>query len=87
MLWGLASAVLRFVPYIGPWIAALLPISLSLAIADNWAQPAMTAAVFVILELLSNLVFEPWLYGAQTGVSSVAIMLAAARWGCFWQCR
>jgi predicted PurR-regulated permease PerM len=41
LLWGLFSAVLRFIPYVGPWIAAAIPILLSLAVFDNWTTPLM----------------------------------------------
>jgi hypothetical protein len=75
---------LRFVPYIGIWIAALLPIALSFAIFDHWSQPAMVAGLFLFTEGVSNLVLEPWLYGSRTGVSPIALLVAAAFWTWLW---
>ena len=83
ILWGILAAALRFIPYIGPWIAAAMPIALSLA-SPGWAAPILTVALFVALELLSNNVLEPWLYGKQTGVSAVAILVAAVFWLWLW---
>ncbi|MBS0196087.1 MAG: AI-2E family transporter [Planctomycetes bacterium] len=84
MLWGLLATVLRFVPYIGPWIAAAGPVALSLAISTGWAEPIMTIGLFVLMELLSNNVIEPWLYGKHTGISPVALLVAAVFWTWLW---
>src|SRR5215831_9316179 len=83
-LWGLLSGVLRFVPYVGPWVGALLPVLLSFAISASWFTPLMTIALFVVLEaILSNLV-EPWVYGANTGVSPLALIISAVFWTWLW---
>ena len=84
LLWGLLSALLRFIPYIGPWMAAVLPVSLSLAIFDGWTQPLMVIGLFVVIELISNNVMEPWLYGSQIGASPLAIIVSAAFWTWLW---
>jgi len=84
LLWGLSAAVFRYVPYIGPWVAALLPIAVSLVAFSGWWQVAMVVALFVVLELLSNNVMEPWLYGQSVGLSAVAIMIAAVFWTWLW---
>ena len=84
LLWGVLTAVLRFLPYIGPWIGAFFPLALALAVSDSWSMPAMTLALFVVVELISNNVIEPWLYGASTGLSPVAILVAAVFWTWLW---
>jgi predicted PurR-regulated permease PerM len=84
ILWGLLATALRFVPYMGAWIAAAIPILLSLAISTDWRMPTSTVALFVVLELIINNVLEPWLYGARTGVSPVAVLAAAVFWTWLW---
>ena len=84
MLWGALAAVLRFIPYIGPWIAAAFPILLSLAVSPTWLPPLLTIGLFIVLELVSNNVLEPWLYGTSTGVSPVALIVAAVFWTWMW---
>jgi predicted PurR-regulated permease PerM len=84
MLWGILAMALRFIPYLGPWIAAAMPIGLSLAITTGWLQPCLTVGLFVVLELFSNNVMEPWLYGQRTGVSAVAVLVAAVFWMWLW---
>lgn len=84
LLWGFLSTVLRFVPYVGPWIAAFFPLTLSLAVAPGWAIPLMTIGLFVVMEVISNNVVEPWLYGSSTGLSPVAIIVSAVFWAWLW---
>jgi predicted PurR-regulated permease PerM len=84
VLWGAFATVLRFIPYVGPWIGAAIPIALSLAVSPGWIMPLLTAALFVVLELLSNNVMEPWLYGSSTGVAPIALIFAAVCWTWLW---
>ena len=84
LLWGAFAIVLRFIPYVGPWIAAAFPIVLALAVSPGWMMPLLTIGLFVVLELLSNNVMEPWLYGSSTGVSSMALIMAAVFWTWLW---
>ncbi|WP_193213495.1 AI-2E family transporter [Luteolibacter marinus] len=84
VLWGALAAVLRFIPYIGPWIAAMFPCVLSLAVSPSWVMPLQVVGLFIVLELVSNNVLEPWLYGASTGVSSIALIVSAVFWTWMW---
>jgi predicted PurR-regulated permease PerM len=84
LLWGALTIVLRFIPYIGPWVAALMPVALSFAAFEGWREPAMVVALVVTLELISNNVMEPWLYGHETGVSPLALLVAAVFWTWLW---
>jgi predicted PurR-regulated permease PerM len=83
ILWGILATALRFIPYVGVWIAAAMPIALSLA-STGWVAPILTVGLFVVLELINANVLEPWLYGKHTGVSPVAILVAAVFWLWLW---
>ena len=84
LLWGALTIVLRFIPYLGPLLAAVGPIALSVAFFDNWTYPLLVVALIVALELISNNVLEPWLYGSSVGVSSFALIVAAVFWTWLW---
>lgn len=84
LLWGGLTLVLRFVPYIGPAIGMLMPLLLTLAVSPGWAPLLWTAALFIAMELISNNVLEPWLYGSETGLSPLAIIVAAIFWAWLW---
>src|SRR3954453_2419380 len=83
-LWGLLTAILRFIPYIGPWIGAAFPIVLSLAVYHGMGVPLAVVGMFLVIELISNNFMEPWLYGSSTGISTVAILVAAVFWTWLW---
>jgi len=83
-LWGVLAAVLRFIPYVGPWAGALLPVLLSFAISSSWFTPLMTIALFIVLEAIVSNFVEPWLYGANTGVSPIALIISAVFWTWLW---
>jgi len=84
LLWGVGAGVLRFLPYIGPPIGALLPILLSLAVFDGWTRALLTIGLFVVLELVVSNLVEPSLYGGHTGISALAILFAAVFWTLLW---
>lgn len=84
LLWGMLTLVLRFVPYIGPLIAAIFPLFLAFAVSPGWSTVLWTAALFLTVELISSNVIEPWLYGSRTGVSPLAIIVAAIFWTAVW---
>jgi predicted PurR-regulated permease PerM/CheY-like chemotaxis protein len=84
LLFGFLATVLRFIPYVGPWVAALFPITLSLAVFPGWTKPVIVIALFVVLELFSNMVMETFLYANSAGVSEVALLVAVAFWTWLW---
>jgi predicted PurR-regulated permease PerM len=84
LLWGALIAVLRFLPYIGPPLGGIMPVILSLAIFNGWKLPLMTLGLFVFTELIVSNLIEPALYGAYTGISSMAILVAAVFWTAIW---
>jgi predicted PurR-regulated permease PerM len=83
-LWGMLAIVLRFVPYIGPVIATVLPLFLAFAVDPGWSLVLWVGCIFLVLELTSNNVVEPWLYGSRTGLSPLAIIVAAIFWAWLW---
>ena len=84
LLWGAVAAVMRFLPYIGPLIAAVFPIALAFAVDSGWNMLLWTVALIVVLELASNNIVEPLLYGASTGLSAISLIVAAIFWTALW---
>jgi predicted PurR-regulated permease PerM len=84
VLCGVLAGVLRFIPYVGTWVAFILTLALSLAVFPGWTRPAMVVALFLALELLAYLMLEPWLFSHSSGVSSVALLVAITFWTWAW---
>jgi predicted PurR-regulated permease PerM len=83
-LWGIVGAVLRFVPYVGALIAMAIPLALAAAVDPGWRMMAETALLYVALEGLMGQVVEPRLFGHTTGMSPLAIIVAASFWTLLW---
>ncbi len=83
-LWGVIAALLRIVPYVGAVSAGLLPLLLSLAVFDGWKAPLLVFALYAILETATGNFIEPWLYGAHTGISGLALLLTTVFWTALW---
>jgi predicted PurR-regulated permease PerM len=84
LLFGVLAAMLRFIPYVGAWIAASLPLVMSLAVFDGWREPLSVVAVFAGVELVIYLIIEPFLIGHSAGVSPLALLITLAFWTWLW---
>jgi predicted PurR-regulated permease PerM len=84
LLWGLLCAMLRFIPYVGIWIAMLLPVTVSFALFQGNSVFGATVAMFVTYELVVSQFVEPYVYGSSTGMSPLAVLLAAVFWTVLW---
>src|SRR4030095_8906481 len=83
-LWVPLAAILRFVPYIGGALSALLPMALAAAVEPGWTKLILTAALFGVAEFVTAQMIEPFLFGAKTRVSPLAVLLSAAFWTTIW---
>jgi predicted PurR-regulated permease PerM/methylmalonyl-CoA mutase cobalamin-binding subunit len=84
VLWGVIAMVLRFVPYIGAPIAAAFPALLALAVDPGWSMMIWTIGLFVVIEPIVGQAVEPLLYGHSTGLSTIAVVVAATFWTVLW---
>jgi predicted PurR-regulated permease PerM len=84
LLFGLVGGALRFIPYVGPWIGALLPIAVSMAVFDGWTRPLLVVAFWGVLELFTNMVLETVFWARSAGVSQVGLLLAVGFWTWLW---
>ena len=83
-LWGILAALLRFVPFIGAMVAAVLPMALAAAVDPGWSLVVAVAALFIVSETLAGNLVEPLLYGQHTGLSPLAIIIATMFWALLW---
>jgi len=84
LLWGGLAVVLRFVPYIGSIIASVFPLVLAFAVAPGWTSPVLVLVLVAALEVVTANIAEPLLIGHGTGVSPIALLVAAAFWTWVW---
>jgi predicted PurR-regulated permease PerM len=84
LLWGVLSALLRFVPYVGAFIAAFFPLALAAAIDPGWSMMLWTGGLYLVVEATVGQLVEPLLYGHSTGMSPVSVVVAAIFWSWLW---
>jgi predicted PurR-regulated permease PerM len=84
VLWGILAGILRFVPYVGPVAGALPALVLALAVDPGWSMLLWTAVLFAVVEPILGQVVEPLLFGHSTGLSPVAVIVAATVWTFLW---
>ena len=84
VLWGILSALLRFVPYVGSFIAAVLPMGLAAAIVPGWSLVLWTLALYLVVEGVTGQIVEPMVYGHSTGLSPFSVVVAAIFWSWLW---
>lgn len=83
-LWGLLAAMMRFVPYVGVPIAAIMPAVLAIAVDPHWPLVFWTLGLYFGVEALVGQFIEPYVYGHNMGLSAIAVVVAAAFWTWVW---
>ena len=86
LLWAVLTCVFRFVPYVGIMMAAAGPLVLAAASSPHWRELIFTVITYGVLEIVAANFLEPMLYGASTGISALAILIAAVFWTFLWAC-
>ncbi|HUO07965.1 MAG TPA: AI-2E family transporter [Phycisphaerae bacterium] len=81
---GLVCGVLRFIPYVGVWIGACVPLAFTFAAYPNNAVFLVTLAMFLLLEAIFAQVIEPRWLGASVGISPTGIMMSTVFWTWLW---
>ena len=84
LLWAVLAGVLRFVPYVGIWLAALCAALLAAAVDPGWSLTFMVIGLFATVELIAGQLIEPQLFGHTTGLSPLSVVIAAIFWSWLW---
>ena len=84
LLWGILAALMRFVPFVGIFVAAIPPVLLAIAIVPGWSLGIGVLLLFIVAEAITGQVIEPLIYGHNTGLSPIAIIVATAFWALLW---
>jgi predicted PurR-regulated permease PerM len=84
IVWGILAMLMRFVPYVGPFIAAAPPVLLAAVVEPGWTMVLLTGGLFLVSELIMGQVIEPLVYGHGTGLSPIAVILSTVFWTWLW---
>ena len=84
MVWGILAMLMRFVPYVGPFIAATPPVLLGAVVDPGWTTMLLAGGLFFGSEMIMGQVVEPLVYGHGTGLSPIAVILSTVFWTWLW---
>jgi predicted PurR-regulated permease PerM len=83
-IWGVLAGILRFVPFVGAILGIIFPLALAVSVGSGWAMALWTIGLFVVLEGVTGQVIEPIFEGRSTGLTPIAIIIAATFWAWLW---
>ena len=84
VFWGVVAFLLNFIPYLGSWVAVILPVALSLIQLENpWLSPLILAILLLVQNAIGYVV-EPRIAGSRLNLSPFVIILSLAFWGTLW---
>lgn len=83
-LWGALAFMLRFIPFLGAWIAMALPLLVAFITGTGWIEPLLVLLLFAAIDGIVSHVLEPMIYGRSTGLSPLALLVSSAVWTVLW---
>jgi predicted PurR-regulated permease PerM len=83
-VWGVLAGILRFIPFIGPILGLVFPLALAISVDPGWSMVVWTIVLFLGLEIVTSQLIEPVIQGHSTGLSPVAVVVAATFWAWLW---
>jgi predicted PurR-regulated permease PerM len=82
--WGVLAMLMRFVPYVGPYIAAALPLFVAAAVDPGWTTFLLVLVLYIASEMTMGQVVEPLVFGHGTGLSPLAVVISTVFWTWLW---
>ena len=82
--WGILGFALNYIPFIGPFVATLLPALFAIAQLDTWQAVIVVFAGLTAIQFLIGNYLEPLAAGAALSISPLAVVFAVFFWGFLW---
>ncbi len=85
LLFGLLTFLLNFIPNVGSFIAAILPIPIVL-LAPNftWPWAIMAVGIPALIQMVIGSIIQPKMMGDSMKLHPVVILIALIFWGMLW---
>ena len=83
-VWALGTALLHFVPYVGPAIGVVPPTVMAALQYGTVKDVSIVAGIYVVLVSLQGNLFDPIFLGKQLQLSSIAVFLGSLFWFWIW---
>jgi predicted PurR-regulated permease PerM len=83
-LWGVMTAVLEFIPYVGATIITIVLTVAAITTFDSIGQALLAPASFVLINLIQGNIVSPLLLGNRLSLNPVALFVGLAFWFWIW---
>ncbi len=84
VLLGVTAALLNVIPYVGPWLGAVVPVLIALVTKDSTFYALGVVGVIAVTQFLDNNFITPKVVGSSVSLNPLASMLALIAWGMLW---
>ncbi len=84
LAWGVLAFVLNFIPFIGPFIATILPALFAVAQIQSWESAAGILAGASLIQFLIGSYLEPRLSGTALSISPLLVVFSVFFTALFW---
>lgn len=82
--WGLLAFVLNFIPYIGTYIAVIMPVLVSMVQFDTLMTALLVLLSLMVVQTAFGSIIDPMWTGQSLNMSPFAIVLSLIFWGMVW---
>lgn len=84
IMWGGLVAILNYIPYLGPMVAAaFLALGGLMTFADPW-YAMVPAVIFIAIHLIEANLFTPLMVGRRLTINPLLILVSLSYWGWVW---
>ncbi|MGA8435013.1 MAG: AI-2E family transporter [Methyloceanibacter sp.] len=82
--WGIIAFALNYIPFLGPWVATILPALFAIAQFDSWQPIVMIVLGLFAIQFTIGNYLEPLVAGAALSISPLAVIFAVFFWSFLW---
>ena len=82
--WGIMAFTLNYIPFIGPFIATILPTLFAVVQFESWQMAALIFLGSTLIQFLIGNYLEPRLFGSILDISPYLTVFAVFFWAFLW---
>jgi predicted PurR-regulated permease PerM len=85
VFFGVFAALLNIIPYLGPFLGAILPMLFAFLTKDSFVYPLLVVGAFTLIQALESNILTPKIVGNNVNlnpfITLIGLLLGAAIWG------
>lgn len=82
--WAIVTGMLNYIPYLGTWVAVILPVVAFVGQGASLAEVIWLVAALVALQAVIGNIVDPRLTGQKVNLSPVVVLIGLVFWTMIW---